>query len=90
MLGLARAHLHQSAPPGKRIDARRAKCADKEDRLAAELRERNLETLPFDEALLDVLSTARLVKEFQLVNGRQPDLIRRALAGEHVGTIVHA
>ncbi|MES3008306.1 MAG: uridylate kinase [Pseudomonadota bacterium] len=61
------------------------------DRISvAELRERNLETLPFDEALLDVLSTARLVKEFQLVNGRQPDLIRRALAGEHVGTIVHA
>jgi len=55
-----------------------------------ELRARQLPSLPFDEALLDVLATARLVKEFQLINGLQADLIARALRGEHVGTIVHA
>lgn len=55
-----------------------------------QLRERNLDTLPFDEVLLDVLMNARLVKEFQLVNGRRPELIARAINGEHVGTIVHA
>lgn len=56
----------------------------------SELRRRRLPTLPFDEALLDILETARLVKRFQLVNGRKPELIEAAVRGEHVGTIVHA
>jgi isopentenyl phosphate kinase len=30
------------------------------------------------------------VRSFQLINGRRPELIARALRGEHVGTIVHA
>ncbi|MEX0738241.1 MAG: uridine kinase [Pseudohongiella sp.] len=55
----------------------------------AELRALNLKTLPFDEVLLDVLETARLVKQFQLVDGRDPDNISRALRGEHAGTIVY-
>jgi len=54
------------------------------------LRALTLPTLPFDEALLDVLDTARCVRAFQLINGRRPELIARALRGEHVGTIVHA
>lgn len=54
------------------------------------LRALALETLPFDEALLDVLDTARSVREFQLINGLHPERIARALRGEHVGTIVHA
>lgn len=56
----------------------------------AELRERKLQTLPFDEVLLDLLERSRLVRSFQLIDGGQPELIERALAGEHVGTIVHA
>jgi len=54
------------------------------------LRALALETLPFDEALLEVLETARSVREFQLINGLHPERIARALRGEHVGTIVHA
>ncbi len=54
------------------------------------LRALALPTLPFDEALLDVLDTARCLRSFQLINGRRPELIARALRGEHVGTIVHA
>ncbi|MGD9895230.1 MAG: hypothetical protein AB7U18_28420, partial [Dehalococcoidia bacterium] len=54
----------------------------------AELRERNLPTLPFDRALIDLLSNARLVKRFQIINGLEPDRLARALRGEHVGTIV--
>lgn len=54
----------------------------------AELRERNLPTLPFDRALIDLLSHARLVKRFQIINGLEPDRLARALRGEHVGTIV--
>ncbi len=55
-----------------------------------ELRERQLETLPFDEVLLDLLERARLVKRFQIINGLKPELLAPALGGEHVGTIVHA
>lgn len=56
----------------------------------SELRARNLPTLPFDEILLDLLERSRLVKRFQIVNGLKPELLARALDGEHVGTIVHA
>ena len=57
---------------------------------AAELEAKNLATLPFDPVLLKLLNTARLVTQFQIVDGREPELIERAIRGEHVGTIVHA
>src|SRR5262249_49365645 len=41
----------------------------------AELKQRNLESLPFDRILLDLLDNARLLKSFQIVNGRHPDRI---------------
>lgn len=53
-----------------------------------ELKERNLPTLPFDRALIDLLACARQVKRFQVINGLKPDLLEPALRGEHVGTIV--
>lgn len=56
----------------------------------AELAERKLRTLPFDPVLLELLPAARLVHHFQLVNGNRPELLARALEGEHVGTIVRA
>lgn len=55
----------------------------------SELRQRKLETLPFDRVLIDLLHHARLVERFQIVNGLKPDLLRAAINGEHVGTIVH-
>jgi molybdenum storage protein len=55
-----------------------------------ELRARALETLPFDRVLLDLLDNARLVRQFQVVNGLDPGRIEAALDGEHVGTVVHA
>lgn len=57
---------------------------------ASELQKLNLKTLPFDRIILDVLQTARLVKKFQLINGRKPELLKAAIEGEHVGTIVYA
>ena len=54
-----------------------------------DLRKREMETMPFDRILLDLLDHARLLKQFQIVNGREPERIGRALDGEHVGTIVH-
>lgn len=55
-----------------------------------ELRRLNLATLPFDRVLLDLLDRARLTFRFQIVNGLKPELLGPALAGEHVGTIIHA
>jgi len=54
----------------------------------SELKALNLPTLPFDRVLLDLLSRARLVKQFQIINGLKPELLAAALAGEHVGTII--
>jgi molybdenum storage protein len=55
-----------------------------------ELRKRDIETLPFERIMLDLLTHARLLKRFQIINGRKPERILRALEGEHVGTIVYA
>jgi molybdenum storage protein len=55
-----------------------------------ELKHRNLESLPFERVLLDLLENARQLKSFQVVNGRHPERIAAALDGEHVGTIVHS
>jgi len=40
--------------------------------------------------MLDLLKTARCVREVQVVNGLVPGNLTRALAGEHVGTIITA
>jgi molybdenum storage protein len=55
----------------------------------AELRRRAFATLPFERVVLDLLANARLLDRFQVVNGHHPERIAAALAGEHVGTIVH-
>src|ERR687893_554500 len=57
---------------------------------ARELKRRALPSLPFDELLPDLLINARLVQQFQIVNGREPERIAAAVRGEHVGTIVYA
>lgn len=58
------------------------------DITVAELKERNLPTLPFDRVLLDLLSCGRQVKRLQIINGLKPDLLEPALRGELVGTII--
>jgi molybdenum storage protein len=54
----------------------------------AQLRERDLPTLPFDRALIGLLGRARLVTRIQIINGLEPDRLAGALRGERVGTIV--
>lgn len=56
----------------------------------AEIRSMKLATLPFDRVLLDVLETARHVREIQIVNGLVEGNVLRALRGEHVGTLISA
>ncbi|MEM9409704.1 MAG: uridylate kinase, partial [Planctomycetota bacterium] len=55
----------------------------------SELEDRKLATLPFDPVVLEVLKTARLISQVQIVDGREPDLVEKALDGQHVGTIIH-
>jgi molybdenum storage protein len=56
----------------------------------AELQNKDLPTLPVDRLLLDVMSTARNLKEVQIINGRVSGNLLRALRGEHVGTIIRS
>jgi molybdenum storage protein len=58
------------------------------DITVSELKERNLETLPFDRVLIDLLANGRQVKRIQIINGLKPELLEPALRGEHVGTII--
>lgn len=55
-----------------------------------ELRRRALPSLPFDPVILDLLAHARVLKQFRIINALEPANIRAALAGEKVGTVVHA
>ena len=57
---------------------------------SSELTNRELDSLPFERILLDLLENSRLLRSFQIVNGRHPDRIAAALNGEHVGTIIYA
>ena len=55
-----------------------------------ELKERKLETIPFERILIDLLANSRLVEQFQIINGAVPERLEAALNGEHVGTIIYA
>ncbi len=57
---------------------------------AGELAAMGLPTLPVDPLVLELLGAAKHVKEIQVVNGRKPGSIAKALAGVHVGTIIRA
>lgn len=57
---------------------------------AADLMEKKFATLPIEPVLLELMTRARLVREVQIVNGLVAGNLTRALAGEHVGTVVRA
>jgi molybdenum storage protein len=57
---------------------------------ATELLARNLPTLPIDATVLELMANAKHVRQIQIVNGRTPGNITKALRGEHVGTVIHA
>jgi len=46
--------------------------------------------LVIERPVLDLMRHARHVRSVQVINGLKPELINRALAGEHVGTIITA
>jgi molybdenum storage protein len=57
---------------------------------AAELLRRQLPTLPIEPVVLELLARARLATSVRIVNGLKPGNLTRALAGEPVGSVIHA
>jgi molybdenum storage protein len=55
----------------------------------SELRARNLQTLPIEPAVLELMANAKLAKEVHIVNGLKPGELTRALAGEPAGTTIY-
>ena len=53
------------------------------------LRGLNLETLPLDPIVLDLMGNAKLITEVQIVNGLTSGALTRALAGEAVGSTIY-
>lgn len=55
-----------------------------------EMKAKGLQDSILEFPVLDLLQSARHVREVQIVNGLKPGNLTRALAGEHVGTIITA
>ena len=55
-----------------------------------EMKARDLHDSIVEFPVLDLLQAARHVRQVQVVNGLVPGNLTRALAGEHVGTIITA
>jgi molybdenum storage protein len=57
---------------------------------AQELIDRDLDDLVIERVVVRYLLRAKACKEVHVFNGLEPGNLRRALSGEHVGTIIHA
>lgn len=57
---------------------------------AADLIRMQLPTLPIEPVVLELITRGKLVKSVRIVNGLVPGNLTRALAGEPVGTLIHA
>jgi molybdenum storage protein len=60
------------------------------DIAAGDLIRLRLPTLPIEPVVLDLLTRSKLVRSVGIVNGLVPGNLTRALAGEEVGTVIHA
>lgn len=54
-----------------------------------ELVERNQDDLVIERPCLDIIQNSEVIEQVQIINGMVPGNITKALAGEHVGTIIH-
>nr|HEX4319007.1 hypothetical protein [Kofleriaceae bacterium] len=57
---------------------------------ARELLARELPDLPLERAVIEALSLSRHCRALRIINGLVPDQLRRALAGDDVGTLITA
>jgi molybdenum storage protein len=74
-----------TADPKTRSDAKFISEID-----ASELIRMRLPTLPIEPAVVELLTRAKLAKSVRIVNGLVRGNLSRALAGESVGTLIHA
>ena len=56
---------------------------------ARELMERDLVDMIIERPCIEILQLSEVIDRIQIVNGLEEGNITRALAGEHVGTIIH-
>ena len=56
---------------------------------ARELMKKDLEDLVIERPCLDILQNSEVLERIQIINGLKEGNITRALAGEHVGTIIY-
>ncbi len=56
----------------------------------SEIRERDLQDVVVERAVLDLLQNAELRRSIQVINGLETGNLTRALNGEHVGTVIRA
>jgi molybdenum storage protein len=57
---------------------------------AVDLIRMRLPALPIEPVVLELLLRAKLARSVRIVNGLVPGNLTRALAGESVGTVIHA
>ncbi len=57
---------------------------------AAEVIAMDLHDVVIERPVLDLMQNARFIRSVQVINGLKPGLLTRALAGEHVGSIISA
>jgi molybdenum storage protein len=57
---------------------------------AADLIGMKLATLPIEPVVLELLTRAKLARTIRIINGLVPENLTRALAGDPVGTAIHA
>jgi molybdenum storage protein len=57
---------------------------------AGELMAMELETLPLEPVVLELLTRSKLVKSVRVINGLVRGNLTKALAGEDVGTVIRA
>jgi molybdenum storage protein len=55
-----------------------------------ELLARNMPEMCIERTVIETMRHARHTRQVQIINGLEPALLRRALAGEHVGTVIYA
>ena len=54
-----------------------------------DLLKRDLDDLVIERPCLDIIQNSEVIEKIQIINGMVPGNISKALAGEHVGTIIH-
>jgi molybdenum storage protein len=57
---------------------------------ATELLEMDYPELPIERTVLETLVNARHARQIQIVNGLKPHMVRRAIDGDPVGTVIYA